>query len=87
MGQVLFWQLLLLLLIAFLIVAMRDKDSYWRRLANELERALQPVFSAETTRSTEAEFIRDRLPERVPKWFIAFATLGTLGTLLWWWLG
>ena len=84
MGQILFWQLLLLLVIVFLVVAMRDKNSYWRQLANELER--QPVFSAETTRSTEAEFIRDRLPERVPKRLIALATLGTLGALLWWWL-
>lgn len=85
MGQILFWQLLLLLVI--LIMAMRDKNSYWRQLANELERALQPVFSAETARSTEAEFIHDRLPQRVPLWLIALAVLGTLGALLWWWLG
>jgi Sec-independent protein translocase protein TatA len=87
MGQISFWQLLLLLVIVFLIMAMRDRNSYWRRLANELEAARQPVFSAETTRSTEAEFIRDRLPERVPKWLIALAMLGTLGALLSWWLG
>jgi TRAP-type C4-dicarboxylate transport system permease small subunit len=86
MGQILFWQLLLLLVIAFLIVAIRDKNSYWWRLANKLERGLQPVFSAETTRSTEVEFIRDRLPERLPKWLIALATLVTLGALLWWWI-
>jgi hypothetical protein len=86
MGQILFWQLLLLLAIVFLIAAMRDNNSYWRRLANELERALQPIFSAETTRSTEAEFIRDRLPQRVPLWLVALAALGTLGALLWWWL-
>jgi hypothetical protein len=85
MGQILFWQLLLLLVI--LILAMRNKNSYWRQLANELGRALQPVFSAETTRSTEAEFIRDGLPQRVPRWLIALAALGTFGALLWWWLG
>lgn len=84
MGQISFWQLLLLLVIAFLILAMRDKNSYWRRLANELETARQPVFSAETTRGTEVEFIRDRLPERLPKWLMALATLVTLGALLWW---
>lgn len=64
---------------------MRDKNSHWRQLANELEG--QPVFSAETTRGTEAEFIRDRLPGRVPRWLVALATLATLGALLWWWLG
>ncbi len=85
MGQILFWQLLLLLVIVFLILAMRDKNSCWRRLGNELE-ARQPVFSAETTRATEAEFIRDRLPERFPRWLIALAALGMLGSLLWWWL-
>ena len=86
MGQILFWQLLLLLVIAFLISAMRDKNSYWRRLANELE-TRQPVFSAETTRGTEAEFIRDRWPERFPRWLIALVTFGMLGALLWRWLG
>jgi hypothetical protein len=33
MGQILFWQLLLLLVIVFLILAMRDENSYWRRLS------------------------------------------------------
>ena len=85
MGQIIFWQLLLLLAIAFLILALRDDRSYWRRLANELE-ARQPVFSAETVRGTEAEFIRDRLPQNWRKGLVAIVTFALLGALLWRWL-
>lgn len=83
MGPIEFWQLLLLLAIMFLIWAMRDGRSYWWRLTSELG-ARYPVFSAETTRSTEAEFVRDRLPARLP-WWIVFAAIAMLGAALWWW--
>ena len=35
MGQILFWQPLLLLVVLLLVVTMRDNRSYWRRLAND----------------------------------------------------
>jgi hypothetical protein len=46
------------------------------------------VFSAETTRHKEAEFIRDRLPKR-PSWVLyGLATgLAVFTVALWWWLG
>ena len=43
-----------------------------------------PVYSAETTRGKEAEFIRDRLPTKLPT--LRVVILVTLGALLaiWW---
>jgi hypothetical protein len=43
-----------------------------------------PVYSAETARGKEAEFIRDRLPKRFPTAiFIALLVLFAAGA---WWL-
>jgi type VI protein secretion system component VasF len=42
-----------------------------------------PVYSAETTRGKEAEFIRDRLPKRVPLW-VLFVTIVVLGAVAAW---
>jgi len=42
-----------------------------------------PVYSAETTQGREAEFIRDRLPKRVPTVFVLAAILMS-GLLVWW---
>jgi hypothetical protein len=41
-----------------------------------------PVYTAETTGGKEAELIRDRLPQRFPR-FIAVATV-ILGAVAWW---
>ena len=80
-----FWQLLLIAVVVWLIVTLRNNRSHWQRLGAELG-AWLPVFSAETTRGTEAEFVRDRLPQRFPRWLVYLFALGVLGTLLWWWL-
>lgn len=52
------------------------------QLERELKRHL-PVYSAETVRGREAEFIRDRLPKRFP---IAPVVVGLLvfGIVAWW---
>jgi len=85
MAPLTFWQLLLIAVVVWLILALRTRGSHWQRLGAELEARLR-VFSAETTRGTEAEFIRDRLPQRFPKWLTYLFVPGVLGTLLWWWL-
>lgn len=43
-----------------------------------------PVYSAETTRGDEAEFIRDRLPTRLPMIVVASVALAICVTI--WWL-
>ena len=65
-------QVALVVLIALLLLARRHQrrlrvpaDQLFRELRDELYERM-PVFSAETTRGTEAEFIRDRLPKRFP---------------------
>jgi len=85
LAPLMLWELLLVAVVVWIILTMRNRRSQWRRLGAELE-AWLPVFSAETTRGTEAEFIRDRLPQRFPRWLIYLFLLGVLGTLLWWWL-
>jgi hypothetical protein len=52
------------------------------QLRNELKSHF-PVYSAETTRGKEAEFIRDRLPKRLPLW-ILFVTIVVLGAVAAW---
>jgi len=42
------------------------------------------VFSAETTRGKEAEFISERLPRRLPKTLIALLALGVFCAVAWW---
>jgi hypothetical protein len=80
-------QVLLVVVIVWLVFASRDLGPHLRHLEHELLTRL-PVFSAETTRGKEAEFIRDRLPERVPWTLYALAALAATGTVvLWWWLG
>jgi len=82
-----------------LILSLRDPPSFWRQLrghldqlGNELDRHVDrdrwmrrlPVFSAETVRGKEAEFIRDRLPRKAPR--ARFVVLLLLGGVLVWWL-
>jgi hypothetical protein len=80
-----FPQFLLLVLIAWIVLASRDVGPHLRHLEHELLQRM-PVFSAETTRHTEAEFIRDRLPKRVPWTLFVVAALGVAGVVVWWWL-
>jgi hypothetical protein len=80
-------QVAMFLVIALLIVGARRlqrlgfRGDDFARLSRELAHHL-PVFSAQTVRGTEAEFIRDRLPKRVPTWLALVAVL--LGALSWW---
>lgn len=52
------------------------------RLGAELRQ--MPVYSAETTQGKEAEFIRDRLPNRFPWWLLLAGAL--VGAAAAWWL-
>jgi hypothetical protein len=52
------------------------------RLLNELKHRL-PVYSAETVKGKEAEFIRDELPARFPGVLVIIALL-VLGAVVWW---
>ena len=98
MDQTLFPAFVLLALVVCLLLSLRDPPSFWRqlhdqieRLGNELDRHVDrdrwvrrlPVFSAETVRGKEAEFIRDRLPRKAPRARLLFALL-FIGVLVWW---
>jgi len=43
-----------------------------------------PVYSAETTRGTEAEFIRERLPRKFPRPLVLLLALGVFAAVAWW---
>jgi len=90
MSHVVIQQLPILLLVAALILAnkwLRNLRGPWDALARELGHAMHrhmPVFSAETTRGKEAEFIRDRLPKRFPTTIVV--SLLVLFVAAAWWL-
>jgi Sec-independent protein translocase protein TatA len=75
-------QLVIILAIVLIIFGTRYGRPHIRRLRGEIRNEF-PVFSTETTQRREAEFIRDRLPTRLPLWFALIALL-TLGALAWW---
>ena len=83
-----FQQLASLLLIVLIIVAgrhlrrVRGMDHGLARLRAELQHRL-PVYSAETIRHKEAEFIRDRLPKRFSTALIV-ALLVLYAAAAWW---
>ena len=87
MKHIVIQQIAMLLTILVLVGAVRR----WVRceILVELSRVLRvrtrdmPVYSAETTQGREAEFIRDRLPKRVPRMF-ALAAILMSGLLVWW---
>jgi hypothetical protein len=57
------------LLVVLMILAARHWGPSWPRAYRQLVRELgrcHPLYSAETTRGREAEFIRDRLPRKFP---------------------
>jgi hypothetical protein len=78
-------ELLLLAVIAWLVYDSSRHPGYWRQLNRELF-ARMPVFSAETTRGQEAEFIRDRLPKRLPGLALMLTVLLLAGAVVWRWL-
>jgi len=59
-----------------------DADLLARELSDAVQRRM-PVYSAETTRGKEAEFIRDRLPNRFPT-AIVVAVLVLFAAAAWW---
>jgi Sec-independent protein translocase protein TatA len=80
-------QMAILALVALLVLGSRRFPNLTRRdELSGLQAALRrrmPVFSAETTRGKEAEFIRDRLPKRFPYVLVLVAAL-VLGGVVWW---
>ena len=98
MDSTLLPALVLLGIVVVFVASLRDPPSFWRQLhdhleqlGNELDRHVDrdrwvrrlPVFSAETVRGKEAEFIRDRLPRKAPRARLVFALL-FVGVLVWW---
>jgi hypothetical protein len=88
----------LLTIVVALLLSLRDPPAFWRQvrsqldqLGNELDRHIDrdrwvrrlPVFSAETVRGKEAEFIRDRLPRKAPRARFLLL-LFVFGVLAWW---
>jgi hypothetical protein len=93
-----FPSLVLMAVLAWIILSLREPPSFWRQLrgqleqlGNELDRRVDrdrwvrrlPVYSAETIRGKEAEFIRDRLPRKVPRARFVILLL-LIGVLVWW---
>jgi hypothetical protein len=90
--------LVLVAVLAWIIFTLRDPPQFGRQLrahldqlGHELDRRVDrnrwrlrlPVLSAETIRGKEAEFIRERLPRKVP--YARFVVLLLLmGVLAWW---
>jgi hypothetical protein len=90
--------LVLLVVVAWLIFTLREPPQFGRQLrahldqlGYELDRRVDrnrwrlrlPVFSAETIRGKEAEFIRERLPRKAPHArFVVLLFL--MGVLAWW---
>lgn len=75
----------LVVVVLVLIIGLRTRKPSWpsTQLLHEL-RDVFPVYSAETTRGKEAEFIRDHLPKRFPIWvLLVMLVLGAIAV----WLG
>jgi hypothetical protein len=93
-----FPSLVLVVVLAWIIFTLSDPPQFGRQLrahldqlGHELDRRVDrnrwrlrlPVFSAETVRGKEVEFIRERLPRKVP--YARFVVLLFLmGVLAWW---
>ncbi len=90
--------LLLVAVLAWIVLGRGVPPSFWgllrdqlEQLGNELDRRVDrerwvrrlPVFSAETVRGKEAEFIRDRLPRKAPRARYLVLLL-LIGALVWW---
>lgn len=88
-------QFVLMVVLAGIVLTFRPPPSFWQRLRGDLHRLDHElgrrypevrrlrVFSAETVRGKEAEFIRDRLPRKVPYVRVGLVLLA-IGVLLWW---
>jgi hypothetical protein len=78
-------QLLAVLLAIALVVGGLRFRTELLRLFDQLDRELRrfAVYSAETTRGNEAEFIRDQLPTKLPL-VAALIIAIVLGAAVWW---
>jgi hypothetical protein len=83
MKQTMLAQPLLFAMFAWLLFELRKRRSVLQQLARELRSHL-PVFSAETVRGREAEFIRDRVPHRLPQTLLLLVAYGVLLIAAWW---
>ena len=71
--------------IALLAIVWRRYGSEWLHLMKQLGDELLhrvPVYSAESIRRKEAEFIRDRLPKKLPVRALLFFV--ALAVIAWW---
>jgi hypothetical protein len=90
--------LVLVAVLAWIVLGRGEPPSFWgvvrrqlEQLGNELDRRVDrerwvrrlPVYSAETIRGKEAEFIRDRLPRKAPRARYLVLLL-LIGALVWW---
>ena len=72
--------------IALLVIVARRHGSEWLHLMKQLgDELLQrvPVYSAETIRRKEAEFIRDRVPKKLPVRALLLFFI-VLAAIAWW---
>jgi hypothetical protein len=75
-------EITLILVVVAVIFWTRRQRGYLGHLRHELlSRFL--VYSAETTRGKEAEFIRERLPRKIPMTLIVLLALGVFGAVAW----
>ena len=63
----------------------RELRTQLRHLEHEL-RARLPLFSAETVRGKEAEFIRERLPHKAPRLLLVMLGAFVVTVAVAWWL-
>jgi len=74
--------LAILLLMAFIIGLWPYLKDGAERVSSELQHRL-PIYSAETIRHKEAEFIRDKLPKRFPT-ALVIALFVVFAAAAWW---
>lgn len=77
------WTLVLLIRAARRLSQLGLRSDDLVRLRDELQRHM-PVYSAETVRGTEAEFIRDDLPKKLPIGAVIVALV--VFVIVAWWL-
>ena len=77
--------LIILAVVTLLIFGTRRLNAIGEDLRSRLDKELGrvPVYSAETTHGKEAEFIRDRLPNRFPT-AIVLVVVVVFGAAVWW---
>jgi len=83
-------------ILAWILFDQRKPDSQLRQLERALRtqlghlehelRTCLPVFSAETLRGKEAEFIRERLPHKVPRLLLILLGAFVVTVAIAWWI-